>query len=81
MTDDKTLPSAERKRLQIVHATSASPRAKLVKLADKLYNIRDLERETPVGWTGERKQQYFEWASKVISSKNQARFYTTLVLG
>jgi len=38
----------------------------LVKLADKLYNIRDLERATPQGWSQERKQQYFVWAAKVV---------------
>ena len=41
--------------------------AKLVKLADKLYNLRDLERATPQGWTQDRKQQYFVWAAKVSS--------------
>lgn len=51
VTDDKTLPKAERKRLQIVHAKDSSHDAKLVKLADKLYNLRDLERCTPERWT------------------------------
>lgn len=51
VTDDKTKPKHERKRLQIEHAKSASHEAKLVKLADKLYNLRDLERCTPDGWT------------------------------
>src|ERR1700739_117540 len=36
VTDDKTLPKAERKRLQIEHAARLSRRAKLVKLADKI---------------------------------------------
>lgn len=54
-SDDKSLPKQERKRLQIEHAASASKRAKLVKLADKLYNLRDLERSTPSGWTEVRK--------------------------
>lgn len=67
MTDDKLLPSAERKRLQIVHSTTLSTGAKLIKLADKLYNLRDLLRATPIGWTENRVQQYFEWAAKVIS--------------
>src|SRR5713101_8757667 len=42
VTDDKTLPKAERKRLQIEHAPSISREAKLVKLADKLCNLRDV---------------------------------------
>lgn len=65
VTDDKNLPSAERKELQIVHAPDSTYEAKLVKLADKLNNLRDLERGTPIGWTEERVQEYFEWSSKV----------------
>ncbi|RUS71035.1 hypothetical protein EGW08_021206 [Elysia chlorotica] len=67
MTDDKSLPKAERKALQISHAPQASHRAKLVKLADKLYNLRDLRRCTPESWTEERVQEYFEWASQVVA--------------
>lgn len=66
VTDDKSLPSQERKRLQIVHAPSSSYQAKLVKLADKLYNLRDLKKATPTGWTNKRKEEYFEWAKKVV---------------
>lgn len=51
VTDDKNLPKLERKRLQIVHAKDCSFQARLVKLADKLYNLRDLERCAPEGWT------------------------------
>ncbi|XP_061620840.1 guanosine-3',5'-bis(diphosphate) 3'-pyrophosphohydrolase MESH1 isoform X2 [Phyllopteryx taeniolatus] len=66
VTDIKSLPKAERKRLQVEHAPHCSHQAKLVKLADKLYNLRDLNRCTPVGWTAERVQQYFVWASDVV---------------
>lgn len=66
VTDDKSLPSQERKRLQIVHAPASSHQAKLVKLADKLYNLRDLTRAVPRGWTSRRREEYFEWAKKVV---------------
>ncbi|XP_077375292.1 guanosine-3',5'-bis(diphosphate) 3'-pyrophosphohydrolase MESH1 [Festucalex cinctus] len=66
VTDDKSLPKQERKRLQVEHAPHCSHQAKLVKLADKLYNLRDLNRCTPVGWTAERVQQYFLWAADVV---------------
>lgn len=66
VTDDKSLPKEERKLLQIKHAASKSYEAKLVKLADKLYNLRDLVRCTPEGWTEERVQNYFLWANEVI---------------
>lgn len=49
VTDDKSLPKQERKRQQVAHAPHCSHQAKLVKLADKLYNLRDLNRCTPVG--------------------------------
>ncbi|NXU38589.1 MESH1 pyrophosphohydrolase, partial [Drymodes brunneopygia] len=49
VTDDKSLPKLERKRLQIERAPACSHRAKLVKLADKLYNLRDLNRCAPRG--------------------------------
>jgi len=67
VTDDKQLPKEERKRLQIEHAPHISRRAKLVKLADKLYNLRDLKQITPIGWSETRVQEYFEWAAMVVS--------------
>ncbi|RLU23176.1 hypothetical protein DMN91_005454 [Ooceraea biroi] len=71
VTDDKTLPKAERKRLQVQHAPHLSREAKLVKLADKLYNLRDLERSTPIGWTNERVKEYFKWAKAVVHGCRQ----------
>ncbi|XP_076003050.1 guanosine-3',5'-bis(diphosphate) 3'-pyrophosphohydrolase MESH1 [Genypterus blacodes] len=66
VTDDKSLSKQDRKRMQVVHAPHCSQQAKLVKLADKLYNLRDLNRCTPVGWTPERVQEYFIWACQVV---------------
>lgn len=66
VTDEKNLPKLERKQKQIEHAPHASYKAKLVKLADKLYNLRDLNRCTPVGWSQERVTEYFQWAHKVV---------------
>ncbi|CAG8465398.1 659_t:CDS:2 [Diversispora eburnea] len=61
VTDDKELPTLERKRLQIV-TTPHKSNKEIVKLADKLYNLRDIQRSIPVDWTEE---QYFQWAKKV----------------
>lgn len=68
VTDDKNLPKMERKRLQIEHAKHSNPKAKLVKLADKLYNLRDLQQSIPEGWTKERCNEYFVWAKKVVDN-------------
>ncbi|XP_043467989.1 guanosine-3',5'-bis(diphosphate) 3'-pyrophosphohydrolase MESH1 isoform X2 [Leptopilina heterotoma] len=67
VTDDKTLSKLERKSMQIKKAPNSTNRAKLVKLADKLYNLRDLRKETPIGWTSERVNDYFKWAKAVIN--------------
>jgi len=66
VTDDKSLLKAERKRRQIEHAPSLSIRAKLVKLADKICNVRDVADDPPAGWPLERRQEYFDWAKAVV---------------
>ena len=66
VTDDKSLPKAERKRLQVEHAAHISRRAKLVKLADKICNLRDLAKTPPADWSIARKQEYFDWAKAVV---------------
>lgn len=66
VTDDKSLPKEERKRLQVEHASTISRRAKLVKLADKICNLRDIAQHPPADWSLERKQAYFDWAKSVV---------------
>ena len=66
VSDDKNLEKAERKRLQIEHAARLSREAKLVKLADKICNLRDVAETPPANWSVERKREYFEWAKQVI---------------
>lgn len=66
VTDDKSLPKAERKRLQIEHAAHISHAAQLVKLADKICNLRDILAMPPSNWSEERKREYFEWARRVV---------------
>jgi guanosine-3',5'-bis(diphosphate) 3'-pyrophosphohydrolase len=66
VTDDTRLPKATRKQLQIDHAPHLSRRAALVKLADKIVNLRDLHSHPPAGWPLRRKQQYFDWAKAVV---------------
>jgi guanosine-3',5'-bis(diphosphate) 3'-pyrophosphohydrolase len=67
VTDDKSLDKAQRKQLQIEHAVHISPEAKLVKLADKICNLRDLLASPPADWSAERKQAYFDWAAAVVA--------------
>ena len=67
VTDDKSLEKSVRKQLQVEHAPYISTEAKLVKLADKICNLRDILASPPADWTVERKQAYFEWAAGVVA--------------
>ena len=66
-TDDKSLPEAERKRLQVLHAPDRSPRAKVLKLADKTSNLRAIAASPPADWSPERLRDYIEWARSVVA--------------
>jgi len=67
VSDDKSLPRAERKRRQIETAAMKSTGAKLIKLADKICNLRDLVQSPPVDWPLERRQDYARWTEKVVA--------------
>jgi guanosine-3',5'-bis(diphosphate) 3'-pyrophosphohydrolase len=67
VTDDKNLPKDERKRLQIVNAQHKSYGAKLIKLADKACNVRNLVTMPPKDWSLKRRQEYLLWGEKVVA--------------
>ncbi|MEZ5541136.1 MAG: HD domain-containing protein [Pseudomonadota bacterium] len=66
VTDDKRLGKHERKERQVEHAAHIRTEAKLVKLADKICNLRDMTHAPPAGWDLQRKRDYFDWAGRVI---------------
>ncbi len=66
VSDDTSLPQAERKALQIRHASELSTPAALVKLADKTVNISDIACHPPRGWSLERRREYLDWAERVV---------------
>ena len=67
VTDDKTLPKVERKRLQVEHAPNLSVSAKLIKVADKICNVHDVTQSPPEGWSLERRREYLDWAERVVT--------------
>jgi guanosine-3',5'-bis(diphosphate) 3'-pyrophosphohydrolase len=67
VTDDKSLPKEKRKRLQIENAAHKSYGAKLIKLADKACNVRNLVTMPPKDWSLERRQEYLLWTEKVVA--------------
>ena len=66
VTDDKSLPKLRRKELQVEHAPHKSKEAALVKLADKICNLRDIANSPPTDWPLARRQEYFDWAKRVV---------------
>jgi guanosine-3',5'-bis(diphosphate) 3'-pyrophosphohydrolase len=65
-SDDKGLSKEQRKEAQVRHARSASRETRLVKLADKLSNLRDLLVSAPLGWSAARVREYFAWSARVV---------------
>lgn len=68
VTDDKSLPKQERKRLQVEHAPHRSPRAQRIKLADKISNVRSILASPPADWDMQRRREYFDWAKQVVDA-------------
>lgn len=68
VTDDKDLAKQQRKQAQIDHAPQLSSRARAVKLADKIANLRDVEADPPLDWSLSRCQGYFDWALEVVEA-------------
>ncbi|MEX2126364.1 MAG: HD domain-containing protein [Woeseia sp.] len=67
VTDDKSLPKEERKRLQIEHAPTLSAAARQIKLADKICNVRDVSNKPPRDWPRERRVEYLTWSERVVA--------------
>ena len=67
VTDDKSLPKAERKRLQVEHAPHLSRRARMLKIADKAANLNSILHTPPRDWSAKRKREYFAWAAEVVA--------------
>ncbi len=67
VTDDKSLPKAERKRQQVEHAPHLSAGARCIKLADKICNVGDIAPTEPLGWPLRQKLDYLDWAEQVVA--------------
>jgi (p)ppGpp synthase/HD superfamily hydrolase len=67
VSDDKSLPQDVRKRLQVEQAATKSPRAKILKLADKISNVTAIGADPPPDWSVERQRQYLQWGRDVVA--------------
>jgi (p)ppGpp synthase/HD superfamily hydrolase len=67
VTDNKKLPKAERKRMQIEHSPHLSTRAKQIKIGDKISNVLGVTSAPPADWSIERRREYLDWTEKVVA--------------
>ena len=66
VTDDMTLPQNQRRQNQVVDAPKKSSAAKLIKIADKISNIRARILPRPSQHEREDLIDYVAWAEKVV---------------
>jgi GTP diphosphokinase / guanosine-3',5'-bis(diphosphate) 3'-diphosphatase len=64
VSDDKSLPQAERKRLQIEHMGGAGEDVRRIKLADHCSNIVAV----PATWPATRQVEYLDWSERVAEA-------------
>lgn len=66
MSDDKSLPEAERHRMQIETIGERSEAARLLRLADKISGLRELAEDPPAGWDMTRRRDWLQFATDVV---------------
>jgi (p)ppGpp synthase/HD superfamily hydrolase len=67
VTDDKSLPKARRKELQVENAPHKSTRARQIKIADKISNLTDIIYTPPADWSAQRIREYVDWSERVVN--------------
>ena len=67
VTDDKSLSRETRKAAQIATAGHKSHSAKLIKLADKISNVRSVATSPPFKWSQQRRRDYIEFCAAVVN--------------
>ena len=64
LSDDKSLPKMDRKRVQIEHMRGATNEVRRIKLADHCSNIAAL----PAAWPRDRQVEYLDWSERVAEA-------------
>lgn len=67
VTDAPSATEAERWRNQVEAAPHKSVRGKLLKIADKTSNLREIERDPPPRWDHDRLIDYIDWGRDVVA--------------
>jgi (p)ppGpp synthase/HD superfamily hydrolase len=67
VTDDPGLSSEQQKKEQVEHAPGLSERARVLKIADKISNVRGIADDPPAGWSSTRRREYLQWTARVVA--------------
>ena len=67
VTDDMTLPKDQRRQQQVIDAPKKSPGAKLIKIADKISNLRARIVPRPSREERDDLVDYVNWAEQVVA--------------
>lgn len=68
VSDDKSLPKIERKKLQVSKISNKSYAARMIKIGDKVSNTKDLLSDPPQGWKEIDIKGYILWSSEVCKN-------------
>lgn len=65
LSEDARLSRLDRREYMPRRVTEFGEPAKLIKLAEKISNLLDLAEHAPIGWSRQRRRNYFSWADGV----------------
>jgi guanosine-3',5'-bis(diphosphate) 3'-pyrophosphohydrolase len=68
VTDHSSENDSEKFQQQLQRVGSLSKKARLIKLADKIANVKSLLSYPPEGWDIEKRSLYINWADRIISA-------------
>jgi guanosine-3',5'-bis(diphosphate) 3'-pyrophosphohydrolase len=66
VSDEPALPKAEQRRRQEAGAADLSHGARIIRIADKVANVRDLVDDPPSTWGVRLRREYLEWTKRVV---------------
>jgi len=67
LSEDRTLSETERMQLQLEHTNLLCPRAKQIRVAEKICSLEDLTSGPSSRWPVERKRGYVSWIVQVVA--------------
>lgn len=67
-SDNKSIPKFERKLLQVAKVNFLKDESRLIKIADKISNLKSILYTPPTNWSQDRVFGYIAWTNKFINN-------------